>query len=90
MKTLTTMTNHDPRMNRTNPKYRELLRIVGIWSTSCDFCNCLLFAWCALDSVWSCLVCFLIVCCTLCSWLTWPLSLTNPLVCKRTLVRKPL
>jgi hypothetical protein len=78
MKTSTTMANHDPRINRTNPKYRALLGIVGTWSTSCDFCNCLLFALCVHDSVCSCLVCFLNVCCTLCSWLTWPLSLTNP------------
>jgi hypothetical protein len=41
MKTSTTMANHDPRMNRTNPKYRTLLGIVGTWSTSCDSCNCL-------------------------------------------------
>jgi hypothetical protein len=78
MKTSTTMANHDPRMNRTNPKHRELLGIVGAWSTSCDFCNWLLFALCILDSVCSCLVCFLNVCGILCSWLTWPLSLTNP------------
>jgi hypothetical protein len=71
------------------PKYRELIGIFGTWSTSCDFCNCLLFALCVLDSVLqlscvflivfcSCLVCFLYVCWTLCSWLTWPFSLTNP------------
>jgi hypothetical protein len=42
MKRSTTMANHDPRMNRTNPKYRALLGIVGTWSTSCDFCNYLL------------------------------------------------
>jgi hypothetical protein len=29
MKESTSMTNHDPRMNRTNPKYRALLGIVG-------------------------------------------------------------
>jgi hypothetical protein len=34
VKTLTTMANHDPRMNRTTPKYRVLLGIVGTWSTS--------------------------------------------------------
>jgi hypothetical protein len=62
MKTSTTMANHDPRMNRTNPKYRVVLGIVGTWSTSCDFCNCLLFALCVLDSICSCLVCFLSVC----------------------------
>jgi hypothetical protein len=89
MQTLTTLANHEPRMNRTNPKHRELLGIVGTWSTSCDFCNCLLFSLCVLDSVLqlscvflivfcSCPVCFLNVCCTLCSWLTWPFSLTNP------------
>jgi hypothetical protein len=85
MKTSTTMANHDPRMNRTTPNYRALLGIVGTWCTSCDFCNCLLFALCVLDSVCSCLVCFLKVCCTLCPWLTWPLSLKNPLVCKTQL-----
>jgi hypothetical protein len=65
MKTSTTMANHDPRMNRTNPKYHALLGIVGTWSTSCDFCNCLLFAMCVLDSVCSCLECFLSVYCYL-------------------------
>jgi hypothetical protein len=65
METSTTMANHDPRTNRTNPKYRALLGIVGTWSTSCDFCNWLLFALCVLDSVCSCLVCFLSVCCYL-------------------------
>jgi hypothetical protein len=59
MKESTTMANHDPGMNRTTPKYRALLGIVGTWSTSCDFCNCLLFALCVLDSVCSCLDCFL-------------------------------
>jgi hypothetical protein len=63
METSTTMANHDPRTNRTNPKYHALLGIVGTWSTSCDFCNCLLFALCVLDSVCSCLMCFLSVCC---------------------------
>jgi hypothetical protein len=29
METSTTMANHDPRMNRTNPKYRALLGLVG-------------------------------------------------------------
>jgi hypothetical protein len=81
MKTSTTMANHDPRMNRTNPKYRALLGIIGTWSTSCDSCNCLLIALCVLYSVCNCLMCFLNVCCTLCSWLTWPLSLTNSLKC---------
>jgi hypothetical protein len=42
MKTSTTKTNHNPRMNRTNPKYCALLGIIGTWSTSCGFCNCLL------------------------------------------------
>jgi hypothetical protein len=61
MKTSTTMANHDPRMNRTNPKYRELLGIFGTWSTSCDFCTCLLFALCVLDSVLQLSCVFLIV-----------------------------
>jgi hypothetical protein len=83
MKTSTTMANHDPRMNRTNPKYRALLGIIGTWSTSCDFCNCLLFALCVLDSVCSCLVCFLSVwVVTLCLSLFWPICLKNPLSCK--------
>jgi hypothetical protein len=59
-------------------QYHELLGIIDTWSTSRDFCNCLLFALCVLDSVCSYLVRSLNVCCTLCSWLTWPLSLTNP------------
>jgi hypothetical protein len=46
-----------------NPKYRALIGIVGTWSTSCDYCNCLLIALCVLDVVCSCLVCFLSVCC---------------------------
>jgi hypothetical protein len=90
MKELTTMKNHDPRMNRANPKYRALLGIVGTWSTSCDFCNCLLSALCVLDSVCSCFVCFLSACVvTLCLCLFWPLGLKNPLSCK-TSNRKPL
>jgi hypothetical protein len=63
MKTPTAMANHDPRMNRTNPKYRALLGIVGTWGTSCDFCNCSLIALCVLDVFCSCHVCFLSVCC---------------------------
>jgi hypothetical protein len=63
MKTSTTITNHDPRMNRTNPKYRAMLGVIGTWSTPCDFCNCLLIALCVLDVVCSCLVCLLSVCC---------------------------
>jgi hypothetical protein len=62
MKTSTTMANHDPRMNRTNPKYRKLLGIVGTWCTPCDSCNCLLIALCVLGIVCSCFVCFLSVC----------------------------
>jgi hypothetical protein len=65
MKTTTTMANHDPRMNKTNPKYHALLGIVGTWSTSCDSCNCLLVAMCVLDIVCSCFVCFLSVYCNL-------------------------
>jgi hypothetical protein len=65
MKTSTTMANHDPRMNRTNPKYRTLLSIVGTWNTSCDSCNCLLIALCVLGIVCSCFVCFLSVYCYL-------------------------
>jgi hypothetical protein len=65
MKESRTRTSHDPRMNRTNPKYHALLGIVGTWSTSCNFCNCLMFALWVLDSVCNCLVCFLNVCCYL-------------------------
>jgi hypothetical protein len=92
MKESATMANHDPRMKRTNPKYRALLGIVGTWSTSCDFCNCLLFALCVLDSVCSCLECFLSVYCYLMLVLVFGLLALKktPLVCKRTLVRKPL
>jgi hypothetical protein len=52
-------------MNRTNPKYRALLGIIGTWSTSCDFCDWLLIALFVLDSVCNCLVCFLNVYCYL-------------------------
>jgi hypothetical protein len=86
MKTSTTMANHDPRMNRTTPNYRALLGIVGTWCTSCDFCNCLLFALCVLDSVCSCFMCFLSVYCYLCACACfWPPGLKNPLVCKTQL-----
>jgi hypothetical protein len=37
MKTSTIMANHDPMMNRINPKYHALLGIAGTWSTWCDF-----------------------------------------------------
>jgi hypothetical protein len=90
MKTSTTMANHDPRMNRTNPKYHAMLGVVGTWSTPCDFCTCcclpcvfsivLAVAWCV---SWVCIV-------TLWLCLYLPLGLKNLLVCKRTLVRKPL
>jgi hypothetical protein len=82
MKTSRTRTNHDPRMNRTNPKYRALLGIVGTWSTSCDICNCLMFALWVLDSVCNCLVCFLNVCCYLVLVLVLTLGLKNHLSCK--------
>jgi hypothetical protein len=83
MKTSPTMANHDPRMNRTNPKYRALLDIVGTWSTSCGFWNCLLFALCVLDSVSSCLVCFecvlyFVLLIDLASWPYKPLWLVKP------------
>jgi hypothetical protein len=51
-----------------------LLGIVGTWSTSCDFCNCLLFALGVLDSVCSCLECFLSVYCYLVLVLVFGLS----------------
>jgi hypothetical protein len=78
MKTSTTMANHDPRMNRTNPKYCVLLGIFGTWSTSCDFCNCLLYALCVLDSVCSCLECFLSVYCYLVLVLVFGLLALKP------------
>jgi hypothetical protein len=53
IKTSTIMANHDPRMNRSNPKNCTLLRIAGTWSTWCDFCKLFVVY------VWSCLVCFL-------------------------------
>jgi hypothetical protein len=61
MKTSTTMANHDPRMNRTDPKYHAL-GIVGTWGTPWDSCNCLLIALCVLGIVCSYFVCFLSVC----------------------------
>jgi hypothetical protein len=75
------MANHDPRMNRTNPKYRTLLGIVGTWSTSCDSCNCLLIALCVLDIVCSCLVCFLSVWCYMVLVLIFGLSAFKILRC---------
>jgi hypothetical protein len=90
MKTSTTMANRDPRMNRDNPKYRALLGIVGTWSTSCDFCNCLLFALCVLDNVCSCLECFLSAYCYLVLVLVFGLLALKTHWCKSTLVRKPL
>jgi hypothetical protein len=81
MKTSATMANHDPRMDRTNPKYRALIGIVGTWSTSCDFCNCLLFALCVLDSVCSCLECFLSVWCYMVLVLIFGLSALKTLRC---------
>jgi hypothetical protein len=72
MKT-STMANYDPRMNRTNPKYRALLGIIGTWSTSCDFCNYLLFALCVLDTCLQLLgvllECVLLPCACACFWL---------------------
>jgi hypothetical protein len=83
MKTSTTMASNNPRMNRTNPKYRTLLGIVVTWSTSCDSCNCLLISLCVLCIVCSCFVWFLSACVvTLYLWLFWPLGLKNPLSCK--------
>jgi hypothetical protein len=83
MKTTTTMANRDPRMNRTNPKYRALLGVVGTWSTSCDFCNCLLIALCVLDIVCNYLVLFLSECCCLLLVPVFGLSsLKPPLACK--------
>jgi hypothetical protein len=73
------MANHDPSMNRTNPKYRALLGIVGTCSTLCDSCNCLLIALCVLDIVCSCLVCFLSVYCYLVIVLVFGLSALKPL-----------
>jgi hypothetical protein len=61
VKTSTTMANHDPRMNRTDPKYHAL-GIVGTWGTPCDSWNCLLISLCVLGIVCSCFVCFLSVC----------------------------
>jgi hypothetical protein len=52
MKTSTTMANRDPRVNRTNPKYHELLGVLGTRSTLC-----------VLDVVCCCPVCFLSVWC---------------------------
>jgi hypothetical protein len=80
MKTSTTMANHDPRMNRTNPKYRTLLGIAGTWGTPCDSCHCLLIALCVLGIVCSCFVCFLSVyyCLVLMLVLVFGLSASKP------------
>jgi hypothetical protein len=75
-------------MNRTNPKYRELLGIIGTWSTSCRFLQ--LFVDCLVCSRYYLqLLCVLVCMVTLCMCLFWPPSLKNPRVCK-TLNRKPL
>jgi hypothetical protein len=81
MKTSTIMANHDPRMNRTNPKNHALLGIVGTWSTSCDSWNCLLIVLCDLDIAYSCLVCFLSVYCYLVIVLVFGLSALKILRC---------
>jgi hypothetical protein len=87
MKTSTTMANHDPRMYRTNPEYRELIGIVGTWSTSCDSCNCLLIAMCVLDIVCSCFVCFLSVHCYHVLVVVLDLSALKPLRCVKPWIR---
>jgi hypothetical protein len=90
MKTSTTMANHNPRMNRTNPKCRALLGIVGTWSTSYDSCNCLLIALCVLGSVCSCLVCFLSVWCYMVLVLVFGLSALKTFYHVKPWIIKPL
>jgi hypothetical protein len=87
-KASTFVTNHGPRMNRTNPKYRAFLGLIGTWSTSCDSCNCLLIAFVCSRYCLQ-LPCVLVCMVTLCMCLFWPPGLKNPRVCK-TLNRKPL
>jgi hypothetical protein len=79
MKTSTTMANHDPRMDRTNPTICALLGIVGTWSTSCDFCISLLLSLCVLDMVCSCPVCSLSGCCYFVFVLVFGISALKPL-----------
>jgi hypothetical protein len=72
-KTSTAMTTHDPRMNRTNPKYRELLG--APWYLKylmCLSCYCLQLLWVFLE-------CVLLPCACAC---LWPLSLKNPTTSK--------
>jgi hypothetical protein len=83
MKTSTTMAKHDPRMNRTNPKYHALLGIVGTWSTSCDFCNCLLLP-CVFLIVFAVVLCVSWMCVVPCAHVWLGLSaLQTPLACKK-------
>jgi hypothetical protein len=89
MKESTTMPNHDPRMNRTNPKYRELIGILVLEVprvisavTCCLPCVFWVMFAVALCVSWLCIV-------TLCMCLFLPLGLKNPRVYK-TLNRKPL
>jgi hypothetical protein len=89
MNTSTTLANHDPRMNSTNPKHRELLGIVGTKSTLYDSCNCLLISLCVLDIVCSCLVCFLSVWCYMVVVLVFGFLALKTLWCK-TMNGKPL
>jgi hypothetical protein len=86
MKTSTTIANHDPRMNRTNPKYRALLGIIGTLSTSCKFLqllvDCLVCSRYCLQLLCVFLECVLLPCTRACFW---PPGLKNPLVFKTQL-----
>jgi hypothetical protein len=90
MKTSTTMVNHDPRMNRTNPKisrvdrHRWYLKYL-VWLLQL-LVDCLVCFWCCLQLPRVFLDCVLLLCACACYW---PLVLRNPQV-RNTLDRKPL
>jgi hypothetical protein len=62
--------NHDPRMNRTKPKYRAMLGVVGTWSTPCDFLQLfvvyLVCSWWCLQLLGVFLECVLLPCDCVC------------------------
>jgi hypothetical protein len=70
MKTSTTMANHDPRMNRTNPKilridrHRRYLKNL-VWLLQL-FIDCLVCSWCCLQLLHVFLECVLLLCACAC------------------------
>jgi hypothetical protein len=98
MKESTTMMNHDPRMNTISSlvSYELLLTTASIrrrwylkylvWFLQL-FVDCLVYSRYCLQLPCVFLECVILHGACACFW---PLGLKNPLVCKRTLVRKPL